>query len=212
MAVHVRDILLAPHMAPGQAEWLLRPYGFRDPGAADRNLQAIAQDPAARALLAEILPELLRCLAEAPDPDAALNHFERLVKVSGGALALLSHLQANPRLIEVLARAFGSSSFLAEILIRHPAWLYWLSEPDVLDRARSREDVARDLDAALAGVQSEARQRDLLRITRRRESLHIGVRDLMRLATVPETGASREPRGGLIDGALRDAEGGLRRE
>jgi len=213
MAAHVRDLLLAPHMTPGQAEWLLRPYGFRDPAAADRNLQKVAQDPTARALLADILAELLRCLAEAPDPDAALNHFERLVTVSGGTLALLTHLQANPRLLEVLARAFGSSSFMAEILIRHPAWLYWLSERGVLDRARSREDVARDLGAALAGLQSEARQRDLLRITRRREILHIGVRDLMRLSTVAETGAALAGlAGALIDGALGVTESALRRE
>ena len=213
MAVHVRDLLLAPHLAPGQAESLLRPYGFRDPGAADRNLQAIASDPAARRLLAGILEEVLRCFSDSPDPDGALNHLERFVKTGGGALALLSHLEAHPRSIEILAQAFGSSSFMAEILIRHPAWLYWLSEPGVLDGPRTRDDIEQDLDPALDSLQLEPRRLDLLRITKRREILHIGVRDLLRRSSVTETtGALSGLAGVLVQKAYESAEDALRRE
>jgi [glutamine synthetase] adenylyltransferase / [glutamine synthetase]-adenylyl-L-tyrosine phosphorylase len=213
MAVQVRDILLAPHLPPGRAESLLQPYGFRDPGAADRNLQAIAADPAARGLLARILEELLRCLADSPDPDAALNHLERFVKTGGSPLALLSHLEARPRAIEILARTFGASSFMAEILIRHPAWLYWLSESEVLDRPRASLDVEQDLDRALESLQSESRRLDLLRITRRREILHIGVRDLLRLSSVTETlEALSGLAEALIQKAYETAEGALRQE
>jgi [glutamine synthetase] adenylyltransferase / [glutamine synthetase]-adenylyl-L-tyrosine phosphorylase len=213
MTVHVRDILLAPHLQPGRAESLLEPYGFRDPGAADRNLQAIAADPATRLLLARILEELLRCLADSADPDGALNHLERFVKTGGNAFALLSHLEAHPRAMEVLAQAFGASSFMAEILIRHPAWLYWLSEPEVLDRPRTRAEIEQDLDRALESLHSEARRLDLLRITRRREILHIGVRDLLRLSSVTETTLALSGLAeALIQKACETAEGALRRE
>jgi [glutamine synthetase] adenylyltransferase / [glutamine synthetase]-adenylyl-L-tyrosine phosphorylase len=213
MTVHVRDLLLAPHLLPGRAESLLEPYGFRDPGAADRNLQAIAADPAARRLLARILAELLRCLSDSPDPDGALNHLERFAKTGGSALALLSHLEAQPRAMEILAQVFGTSSFMAEILVRHPAWLYWLSEPEVLERRRTRGDIERDLERALEPLQSEARRLDLLRITRRREILHIGVRDLLRLSSVTETiGALSGLAEALIQKAYETAEGALRRE
>jgi glutamate-ammonia-ligase adenylyltransferase len=213
MTVHIRDLLLAPHLPPGRAESLLEPYGFRDPGAADGNLQAIAADPAARVLLARLLPELLRCLADSADPDGALNHLERFVAMGGSALALLSHLEAQPRAMEIVARVFGASSFMAEILIRHPAWLYWLSEPDVLDRPRTRGDIERDLDRALLPLQSEPRRLDLLRITRRREILHIGVRDLLRLSSVTETvGALSGLAEALIQKAYETAEGALRHE
>ena len=213
MAAHVRDLLLAPHLPAGLAESLLEPYGFRDPGAADRNLQAIAADPAARGLLARILEELLRCLAESPDPDGALNHFERFVKTGGNAFALLSHLEAHPRAMEILAQAFGASSFMAEILIRHPAWLYWLSEPEVLEQPRTRAEIEQDLDHALESLQSEARRLDLLRITRRREILHIGVRDLLRLSSVTETvGALSGLAEALIQKAWETAESALRSE
>jgi [glutamine synthetase] adenylyltransferase / [glutamine synthetase]-adenylyl-L-tyrosine phosphorylase len=213
MAAHVRDILLASHLPTGQAESLLEPYGFRDQGAADRNLQAIAADPAARGLLARILEELLRCLSESPDPDGALNHLERFVKTGGNAVALLSHLEAHPRAMEILAQAFGASGFMAEILIRHPAWLYWLSEPEVLDRPRTRPEIEEDLDRALESLQSEARCFDLLRITRRREILHIGVRDLLRLSSVTETVLALSGLAeALIQKACETAEGALRRE
>jgi glutamate-ammonia-ligase adenylyltransferase len=207
MAASVRDLLLAPQLAE------IRPYRFRDPIAADRNLQAIAEDPTARGLLADILEELLRCLAESPDADAALNHLERFVKATGGTLALLSHLRENPRTIAMLARTFGSSSFMAEILIRHPAWFYWLADPEVLERTRTPDDIERDVDAALAGVQTEGRQRDLLRIARRREILHIGVRDLLRRSTVPETGAALSGLASiLIDRALQASDAALRQK
>lgn len=213
MAASVRDVLLAPQLAESQVESLLRPYRFRDPIAADRNLQAIAEDPTARGLLADILQEVLRCLAESPDADAALNHLERFVKATGGTLALLSHLRENPRTIAMLARTFGSSSFMAEILIRHPAWFYWLADPEVLERTRTPHDIERDVDAALAGVQTEGRQRDLLRIARRREILHIGVRDLLRRSTVPETGAALSGLAGiLIDRALQTSDAALRQK
>jgi glutamate-ammonia-ligase adenylyltransferase len=209
-AAHVRDLLLAPTLVPAGVTSLLAPYGFRDPVSADRNLQAIATDPMTRGLLAEILPELLRCLADSVDPDAALNHFERFVKATGGPQALLGHLKADPRSIEVLARAFGASSFMAEILVRHPAWFYWLTDPEVLGHARDRTEIERDLDGALGTLHTEVRQRDLLRITRRREILHIGVRDLLRLASVDETlAALSDLAGALIRKATEGAEAAL---
>ena len=213
MAAHIRDVLLAPKLGPARAAALLAPYGFRDPAAADRNLQAMAEDPEARGLLADVLEELLRCASGSADPDGALNHLERFVKASGNPVALLSHLRAAPRSIELLASTFGASSFMSEILIRHPAWFYWLSDPEVLARSRTRNDIERDLTGALATIQSEARQRDLLRITRRREILHIGVRDLLRLSTVPETvGALSGLAEALIQRAYETAEAALRRE
>jgi len=212
-AAHVRDLLLAPDLSKEAAAGLLAPYGFREPAAADANLQAVAQDPVARTLLADILPELLLALADSVDPDAALNNLERFVRSTGGALALLGHLKADPRSIEVLARALGASSFMAEILIRNPAWFYWLVDPAVLGKSRTRAQIGHDLDSALSPLHSEERRRDLLRTTRRREILQIGVRDLLRLATVDETLAGLSAlAGALIERACAISEAGLREE
>src|SRR5262249_50086708 len=80
-----------------------------------------------------------------------------------------------------------ASAFLAEILIRSPAWLYWLTDATVLARARSAREMRTEVDRALRVSESEALQWDALRVVKRRELLHIGVRDLLRLASVEET-------------------------
>ena len=207
----VRDVVLAPRLAPDRVAALLRPYGFRDPARADRELQAIAEDPHARELLGELLADVLAALAASADPDAALARLERFARASGSSAALLSHLRADPRMIDVLATTFGASPFMAEILIRHPGWFYWLSEPEVLARSRTKDEVARDLEAVLEPLHTEERRLDALRLAKRREILHIGMRDLLRLSTVEDTvGALSLLAEALIEAACLVAEDGLR--
>src|SRR5258708_3095432 len=160
----IRDLLLAARLESSRAAELLRPYGFRDPRAPDRDLAAIAEDPTARGRLASILPDLLGGLAASADPDGALARLERFVRASGSSASILSHLASDPRMIDVLTRTFGASPFMAEILIRHPAWFYWLSEPEVLARARTKDEMARDLGTALEPLLTDARRLDALRL------------------------------------------------
>jgi len=182
----VRDLLLAKRLEPRRVDELLRPYGFHDALGADRELQAMAKDPSVRARLAAILPGLLEGLGASADPDGALRRLERFFR-AGSASAVLSHLAADPRMIEVVTTVFGASPFMAEILTRHTTWLYWLAEPGVLSRPRTRKEMARDLAAALGPLRSEESRLDALRIAKRRELLHIGVRDLLRRTSVEET-------------------------
>jgi glutamate-ammonia-ligase adenylyltransferase len=213
MARDVRDLLLAPRLESAEVGGLLRPYGFRAPEEADRELQRLAADPIARERLAALLPELLRCLALSADPDQALRHLERFVRASLGPLPLLSDLALRPRAMELVARTFGASPFMAEILVRHPGWLHWITEKGVLGRARRREEIEADLERFLAPLASVDRRLDGLRIARRREILHVGVRDLLRLATVEETMAGLSTLADvLLQKAYELAEETLRRE
>lgn len=207
----VQELLLAPSLTPERAEALLRPFGFRDPLRADRELQSVAEDPEARRILASLLDDLLLSAADSADPDAALSRFERFVRASGSALRVFSHLRSDPRMVEVLLRTFGASPFLAQILIRHPGWLFWLSEPGVLARPRGADDVWSEVRAALEPLHSEPLRLDALRVAKRREVLHVGVRDLLRLASVGETlMALSGVAEALIEAALLVAETGLR--
>jgi glutamate-ammonia-ligase adenylyltransferase len=211
MSLGVRDLLLAPRLAPDRVEALLRPYGFRDPLRADRDLQAVARDPHARELLAPILEDVLRASAASADPEGALSRFEHLVRADGSAARVLSHLGSDPRMVDVLLRVLGASPYLAEALVRHPEWLYWLSEPRVLERPRSRAEVEGDLRRALAPLHTLERKKDALRIVKRREIVHIAVRDLLRLASVEQTVAALSLLAEtLIEAALRVADDALR--
>jgi glutamate-ammonia-ligase adenylyltransferase len=209
----VRDLLLAPALEPGEVSALLAPYGFRDPAEADRELQRLAADPTLRPRLAELLPELLRCLSLSVDPDQALSHLERFMRASLSPSQLLSELSERPHAMELLARAFGASPFMAQILVRSPPWFYWLADPQILERSRGRAAIEAELDRFLAPLTSMERRLDGLRIVRRREILHIGVRDLLRMSTVEGTLASLTVLAEvLIQKAYELAEETLRRE
>ena len=207
----IHDLLLASRLPPETATALLKPYGFLDPAAADRNLQQAAEDPTARSLLASILPEFLERIGESADPDQALGRFERFLRASISPLEVLTTLRDRPRILDLLMTTLGASSFMAEILFRNPEWFHWLSGPRVLDSARSAADVEADLGRALAPLQTDSRRKDALRVAKRREILHIGVRDLMRLSSVEETVAALSELGeGLVHTAYVLAESGLR--
>jgi [glutamine synthetase] adenylyltransferase / [glutamine synthetase]-adenylyl-L-tyrosine phosphorylase len=184
---NIKELLLAPRLDPQQATGLLSPYGFKEPAKADANLQAMADEPADRLLLAEILEELLSCVSQSADPDQALNHFERFARAAVNKTHLFSYLKDSPRTLEILARAFGGSQHMAEILIRDPVYLYWVSDPQTLYHKRTKREIARDILRALKGITTVEKQLDFLRAVKRREMLHIGMRDLLRLCPVEDT-------------------------
>ena len=202
----LRDLLLAPRLGPQEVEARLAPFGLRSPIRADENLQALAEDPLTRRGLADILPDLLDCLARSADPDSALDRIARFLRSAGSVAPFVSHLKSAPRAIEILATTLGASSFLTDVLVRNPHWFHWVSDPEVLGAPRSAAAIGAELDGALGPLGSEDRRLDALRIAKRREILQIGVRDLLRLASVPETlGALSDLAGALLERACREA-------
>jgi glutamate-ammonia-ligase adenylyltransferase len=76
---------------------------------------------------------------------------------------------------------------MAEILIRDPGLLHWIADPDVLDRRRDAADIASDLAGQLLPLHADEHRADMLRIVKRREILHVGVRDILRRVSVDVT-------------------------
>ncbi len=182
-----KDLLLARKLEPEAIHRLLSPYGFADPLKADANLQAVADEPRVRELLADLIEELLFCVGGSADPDLSLTYLERFAQAAGSKVQLLSFLKATPRTLEVLARTFGASPFMGDILIGDPVYLYWIGDPEVLDGRRSRLQLEQDLARELRMLRTESLKLDVLRTFKRKELLHIGVRDLLRLCPVEET-------------------------
>jgi len=183
----IKDLLLAPSLDRPQAAALLGPYGFKDPIKADSNLQAMAGEPAEREILAEILTDLLACVSQSADPDQALTYLERFAQAALNKTRLFQYLQDSPQALEILAMTLGASPYMAEILIRDPQHFYWLTDPAILSSSRKKRDIQRELAHTLRVLEGEQRQLDYLRFVKRREMLHIGVRDLLRLCPVTET-------------------------
>ena len=132
---------------------------------------------------------LLESISRTADPDQALNHWERLLG-SVSRSSLLDYLRAWPRMLDLLCAIFGNSDALAFTLIRDPMLVYWLAEEEVLLCPPTRKRIELALRESVGRLTVKEKKLDALRRFRRREMLRIGVRDLLRLATVPETTAS----------------------
>jgi len=183
-------LLLASRLERAAVTALLKPYGFLDELRADANIQAMAGDPRSREVLAELLYDLLDAVADTADPDQALNHWERFLQTAGSRIQLFQYLVSAPRMLHLLCILFGNSPYLAQTLIRDPLLAYWLAEEQVLTRRPSRLELQRALHSMLTNVAALELKLDALRRFKRREMLRIGVRDLLRLGSVPDTTAA----------------------
>jgi glutamate-ammonia-ligase adenylyltransferase len=147
----------------------------------------VASGPSERELLAAIVEELLTCASHSSSPDQALTYFERFARASLNRPQLLAYLRSSPQALEILIRTLGGSFYMAEILIRDPQLFYWVTDPSILHGPRRKREIQREILRTSRALASEPQQLDYLRSLKRREMLHIGVRDLLRLSSVEET-------------------------
>ena len=177
---------------------------FRDPEAAARNLERIATR-APRGVV-DALPTLL---AGSPDPDAALNLFEKLCEQ--GSAETLRLLDRHRGLIHYALAIFGYSQFLGETLIQNPDLLQQLAREKSLDRSHSREDFEESL-ARLRARSLDADTALALARFKRREYVRIMLRDVLGLATLADTtGEISALSDVLIAAALAEADSVLRK-
>ncbi len=126
---------------------------------------------------ADVLPALLRLLAESANPDQAVVQFARFAQGVPDRVELFRFLHATPRATEILLRLFVSSQFLAEILIANPDYLARLTQHQKLAELKSREEFYQEALASTEAAVDEAAQLDALRRYQRWELLRIGACD-----------------------------------
>ena len=152
------------------------------------------------------LPPLL---TEVPDPDAALNLFERLTE--SGAPELFRMLDQHRPLVHYALVVFGYSRFLGETLLKNVDLLQTFLREETLDRSHSRDEFRE----SFARFRSRSFETDialLLARFKRREYIRIMLRDVLGLATLAETtGEISSLADVLIEEALRECESVLHR-
>ena len=141
-------------------------------------MQRIADRVGDRGLLAEIAGPLLDQAGKTADPDAALLRLETLVERIPNPLGLLSFLQAQPQALEILIQILGTSSHLAQLLLRNPEYFYWLLEEDRLERVEGRRYFQDHAKEAILPFDLPELAIDALRRYQRRESLRIATQDI----------------------------------
>ena len=153
-----------------------------------RSLQELTSDDAdLQACFADIVIPLLKASINSPNPEAALNHFSRFVAASSNRRSLYQLLRDAPPLIHPVILSFGASTYLSEILIRTPEYFYDITDPNVMGMQKTSERMYQELAQSISRFASVAQKLRILRRYKRRETLRIGLRDLLKMADVETT-------------------------
>jgi glutamate-ammonia-ligase adenylyltransferase len=161
---------------------------FVDPARAERHLHALHEMFFASASLypiEEFSGALREQLLASPDPDMALNNLLRFAEAVVSKASLFNDLVHYPVVMEVVMRIFGFSQYFADIMVRDPELLRWLTASDSLVKPRTREYLAGEAARILQMFQRPEKSLDALKRLYRREVLRIGARDVLGEADIP---------------------------
>ena len=183
---NIADLILSDALPAQMRTRILRRSGFQNPDRAFTNLRSLAAagaSPISFARLAVLATDLLRYQ---PDPDMALNNWERFLSALDDPEEHFRLLLSQPKRLDILLSIFAGSQFLSDSLIRDPGSFEWATLPDHLHQIRHRdqiEAVFRDLSGT---ADSSNSWRNQLRRCKRREVLRIGIRDICLGAPIEE--------------------------
>ena len=162
--------------------------GGIDSDAILRSLQQLATDDAdIQTHFSDIVIRVLETSLNSPNPEAALNRFSRFAQVTFNRRWLYQLLRDAPFLIHTIIWGFGASTYLSEILIRKPEYFYDIIDTNVMGTPKTSEKMYQELARSLSQFDSVDQKLRILRRYKRRETLRIGLRDLLKAADVETT-------------------------
>jgi len=175
----------------------LKATGFKDPERARQNLQLILEGrplvPYAAHLdttLERLYPLLLDALWKSPDPDEALNQFERLLGATGPRAGLVELLVKDPDLLLGLVKVCAGGDHLTELLIAQPELLASLANPERVLARKSKAVLRQAMASLFVPGTTPAERRDRLRRVKQAEELAVVWRYVLGITTID--GYSRE--------------------
>ena len=175
---NVADLILSEALDREAQTQILREAGFRHAGRALVNLRGLAGAGARRDAFAGLAVLACDMLRRMPDPDMALNNWERFAQAVGRADRHFEMLLAKPKRLEILLSILAGSQFLADTLVKNPEFFEWATDPVNVRAERDRDVIIADLRVFVGALADEADWRNALRRFRRREILRIGTRDM----------------------------------
>lgn len=175
-----KDLILSPDdLSAEMVDRILGIYGFQNIRDVNRRLHNLANASPYREAFAEIVNHLLSAAADSPDPDAALNNFERFVSATFDRLWLYRLLHDAPFLLRMLSVCFGSSTYFSDVLVRNSEYFYELIDAEVMSTPKVYEIMYRELSQAVRPFDLAEQKLNAIRGYKRKESLRLGLRDLL---------------------------------
>ncbi|WP_077146464.1 glutamine-synthetase adenylyltransferase, partial [Sphingopyxis sp. KK2] len=146
----------------GELAGALMAAGFEPP---DHALRTIAEwrggklralrTPAAQDALETLLPELVKALGAAPDPEAALTRFDKLVSGLPSAINFFHLLAAQPELAKVAVRVLTLAPTLADALGARVELIEGLIDKRAFDAPATKAELLSEWAPGLAGLDYE---------------------------------------------------------
>ncbi|MBN1981537.1 MAG: hypothetical protein JW795_08405 [Chitinivibrionales bacterium] len=172
------DIILSEHISEATALAILREAGFDNPQRGLINIRAMARGENVAELFSHCIILAVDMLQRKPDPDMALNNWERFVANGVDKILHFQTLLSQPQRLDILLSIFSSSQWLAENLIAQPQLFDWVSSPQVLHARLSRGYCEEQLRKHSLHAASYEQWLDSVRLFRKAETLRIGIRDI----------------------------------
>ena len=197
--------------APAAAARIALP-GFGDDAAP--SLRALCARAFATSAPDAAVADLLETCAGSPWPDLAVRNFEHYLERAGDPSVFFTTLVAARPVLDMLATVFGGSQYMAEIVVRNPATVYWLMEGATWQAPDTAADYAERFAREAALFQSMEAKLGAVRRAHRLALLRIGILDMhardpvevtaLRLSALAEgaCGAVLE----IVDAAARGAQ------
>ncbi|QUS39323.1 bifunctional [glutamine synthetase] adenylyltransferase/[glutamine synthetase]-adenylyl-L-tyrosine phosphorylase [Tardiphaga alba] len=167
--------------------------GFRKPAMVAQTVQhwmtddyrALRIDSTRQAFL-EFVPALIVGLANAEDPDSAVNSFDRFLEALQRGGRLISLLSQNRDLVALVALVLGAAPRLADMLARQPQLVDGLIDPRFFGAMPDRGELSLRLAATLEDANSYEEFLDRLRLFGQESLFLIGTRILSGTVTAPQ--------------------------
>ncbi len=174
----VVDLVMSEGLSEDVIGRVLVEAGFRNIRRAHSNLKRLAGEGERRNAFSRLAVLAFDILSTRPDPDMALNNWERFIHTTLSPEFQYGLFLSQPMRLEILLSVFSVSQFLADTLIRNPGFLDWLTIPEMLHKTRRSEDLMAELRQAASISRRHREWLNKLRRFRRREILRIGTRDI----------------------------------
>jgi len=134
----------------------IRKMGFEEPTRVDAQIRAwhhgryrAMRSTRARELLTELMPVLLRAIAQTPEPDKTFLRFDSFLKVLPGGVQLFSMFHSNPHLLSLVVEITGKAPKLADHMGNHASILDSVLTADFFDPPPDLSDLHGELEAQL---------------------------------------------------------------
>ena len=159
---------------------LLNKVGFKEPEKSYKNISILLHTRQFKEIEKDILEKSL----QSPDPDLALNNFERLS--SSLSAEDIKQILQNKQILNTIFTICGGSQFLSNILFRRPLLIKWLITEENILKSLSYEEKIADVRIALNDVDDIKSLQKALREFKHKDYLRVGARDLIGEASLEE--------------------------